>query len=283
MLTAITATLGAAFFGCADFLGGFASRKAPALLVTITAQATGIVILTVVTLLARPENPFDIRALWGVGAGVLGGTGVLALYAGLATGRMSVVAPVTAALSGALPAAVGLSTGATPSTVSMVGMALALVAVVIVSSSPEPGEASIAPEASRRALMLAIVAGVGFAGSILCFSRTPAETGMVPLVLSRLTAVTIFTVAALVRGMPLLPERGARGWAVGTGVLDSMANAAQVTALRLGPLALASVLGALYPVATVLLARFVLHEHLHGWQRIGIVLALIAVVMCAWP
>ena len=285
MLTALVATLGAVFYGFADFYGGLASRRDAALIITLAAQATGLVVLGALALIFPPESWQDPLILWGVAAGILGGTGVLSLYAGLATGRMSVVAPITAALSGALPAAVGLSTGAPPSWIAMVGMVLALVSVVIVSVFAEEEEVGTPGAGSgRRALMFAVISGVGFGLSILCWAQTPASTGFAPLVAARATSVTVFSVAALAMGLRrLVPVREVMPMALLTGVLDSAANFTQVTALRMGPLALASVLGALYPVATVLLARFVLHEHLRGWQRVGIVMALVAVVLTAIP
>jgi drug/metabolite transporter (DMT)-like permease len=54
-----------------------------------------------------------------------------------------------------------------------------------------------------------------------------------------------------------------------------------ITAIRIGPLAVASVLGSLYPVVTILLARFVLGERLRGLQRLGIALAMAAVLLAA--
>jgi drug/metabolite transporter (DMT)-like permease len=285
VLTALVATLGAAFYGFADFYGGLASRRDAALVVTITAQATGLVVLGTLALIFPPASWTDPLILWGVGAGLLGGTGVLSLYAGLATGRMSVVAPITAALSGALPAAVGLSTGARPSWVAMVGMVLALCSVVIVSVFSGEDEVGVAGAGQgKRALGFAVIAGVGFGLSILCWAQTPASTGFAPLVAARVTSVTVFSAAAMLLGMRrLVPVRAAMPMALLTGVLDAAANLTQVTALRMGPLALASVLGALYPVATVLLARYVLHERLRGWQRVGIAMALVAVALTAWP
>ncbi|PKQ15413.1 MAG: EamA/RhaT family transporter [Actinobacteria bacterium HGW-Actinobacteria-7] len=280
MLTALIATLGAAFYGWADFLGGFASRKDSALRVTIAAQVTGLIALAVITAVFPPQDWGDPRILWGAAAGVLGGTGVLSLYAGLATGRMSVVAPITAALSGALPAAVGLSTGATPSLPALVGMVLALVSVIIVSVFAEDeGHGD-----SRKALVFAVISGIGFGTSILCWAQTPASTHFAPLVLARITAITMLVVTGLVfyRGRVVVSAE-ARRLAVATGLVDAVANLTQVTALRMGPLALAAVLGALYPVGTILLARFVLHEHLRGWQRVGIGMALVAVILTAVP
>jgi len=284
VLTALVATLGAALYGCADFLGGFVSRRDAALVVTITAQATGLVVLGTLTLFIPPDSWTDPRILWGVAAGLLGGTGVLALYAGLATGRMSVVAPITAALSGALPAAVGLSTGAPLRWQALLGMALALVAVVIVSVFAGDEEGADCPDVGRRAILFAVVSGVGFGTAILCWAQTPASTSFAPLVLARMTTVIVFVAVAMLRGVGrIVPIREARTFAILTGVLDAAANLTQVMALRMGPLALASVLGALYPVGTILLARFVLHERLRGWQRFGIALALVAVLLTAIP
>lgn len=282
MLTALVATLGAALYGCADFLGGFASRKDAALVVTIGVQAVGLVVFVLLSLVFPPRDWADPRILWGLGAGLLGGTGVLALYAGLATGRMSVVAPITAALAGAVPAAVGLSTGEAPGWPALTGMVLALVSVVIVSAFAEDEDGPGGVGSGRRALTFALVSGVGFGLSILCWAQTPASTMFAPLIAARAVTVVVFSVAAFAGGVGrVVAVREARGLVALTGVLDAAANFTQVSALRLGPLALASVLGALYPVGTVLLARFVLHEHLRGWQRAGIALALVAVVLTA--
>ncbi len=281
MLTAIIATLGAALYGVADFLGGMASRRAAALSVTVGGQLVGFVALLVVSLILPPESWTDPVLLWGVAAGLSGGTGVLCLYAGLAAGRMSVVAPITASLSAAIPAAVGIFRGERLSAVGAAGVALALVAVVVVSLTDEPEEG--AGTNSRAALVFAVLSGIGFSGAILAFSQTPASASFVPLVISRLTAIIVLGSIALARGLRPLSEPNVRGMVIATGLTDAAANAVQVTALRIGPLAIASVLGALYPVVTVILARYILHERLRGWQRVGIVLALVAVVLTAWP
>lgn len=281
MLTAVIATLGAALYGVADFLGGLASRRAAALSVTVGGQVVGFLALLLVSLVLPPASWTDPVLLWGIAAGLAGGTGVLCLYAGLAAGRMSVVAPITASLSAAIPAAVGIFRGERLSTVGAAGVALALVAVVIVSLTDEPEEG--AGTNSRAALVFAVLSGIGFSGAILSFSQTPASAAYVPLVISRLTAIVVLGSIALVRGLKPLSEPNVRGMVIATGLTDAAANAVQVTALRIGPLAIASVLGALYPVVTVILARYILHERLRGWQRVGIALALVAVVLTAWP
>lgn len=281
MLTAAIATLGAALYGVADFLGGLSARRSAALVSTIGSQVVGFLVLALVSLVLPPASWSDPVLLWGVVAGLSGGTGVLCLYAGLAAGRMSVVAPVTASLSAAIPALVGIARGEKLGPIAGAGVLLALVAVVIVSLTDEPEEG--AGHKTRAALLFAVLSGIGFSGAILSYSQTPLSASFAPLAVARLTTIAVLGSIALLRSTNVLAPKDVRPLVIATGVADAAANAVQVTALRLGPLAIASVLGALYPVITVVLARFFLHERLHGWQMVGIVLALTAVVMTAWP
>ena len=110
-MTALLATAAAALFGTSDFLGGLASRRVAAVVATLVAQLVGLTIFVVISLVAPGAVLSRHDLILGVVAGVAGGTGVLSLYAGLATGRMSVVAPITAALSGSLPAVVSAFRG----------------------------------------------------------------------------------------------------------------------------------------------------------------------------
>ncbi|WP_246299244.1 EamA family transporter [Microcella indica] len=67
--------------------------------------------------------------------------------------------------------------------------------------------------------------------------------------------------------------------AVGCGVLDAAANAIVLIGLRLGDLTVVSVLTALYPAGTILLAAVVLRERIARLQWVGLVLALAASAM----
>ena len=124
-MTAAIATLSAALFGTADFLGGLASRRHSALVVTVRSQIVGFVVLLIAALIV-PATVGARDVGLGVFAGVSGGIGVVSLYAGLATGRMGVVAPITAALSGSLPAAFDMLRGTHVSPLGIAGIALAL-------------------------------------------------------------------------------------------------------------------------------------------------------------
>ena len=157
---------------------------------------------------------------------------------------------------------------------------LAFVAIVIVSVS---GHDQV-PRSPGARSSFALIAGTAFAGSILSYAQTPASSGLWPLATARLVAVVMLTS----RRADLPPGDAAPG----RGRAPRRCSPACSTPRRTpqssrrfgsGPIAVASVLAALYPVGTVLLARFVLHEHVRGWQRAGIVLALIAVVLTAIP
>lgn len=281
MLTALLATSTSALFGVADFLGGMASRRESAFAVTAAAHAVGVV-LFVLALLIFP-SPFSAQAVVaGLAAGVSGGIGVVSLYAALARGRMSVVAPLTAALSGSLPALYDFAKGSQLSTTSVFGLVLALAATVIVSATSGDGGDG-APQMPASAIVLSLVAGVGFAGSFIAFSLAGQETGFWPLASARITSFAMLAAVTFARRRTLGIDPSVRRATLATGTLDAMANVTMLTAIRIGPLAVASVLGSLYPVVTVLLARVVLKERLRGLQRVGVAIAFVAVVLAAWP
>jgi drug/metabolite transporter (DMT)-like permease len=278
MLTVIFASTTAALFGVGDFLGGAASRKDSAIAVTANAHLVGVVLFAI-ALVAFPAPLVMSDIYAGIAGGLGGGLGVTALYAALARGRMSVVAPLTAALSGSLPALYDFMTGTSVGTLPLVGLGLAFVATIVVSATSTSEE----PDGSRSlppaALVLSILAGIGFSGSFLSFSFAGDAAGFWPLATARLTSFLILAAATLIGRRRFGVAAVVRRETYGAGLLDAAANVTMINAIRLGPLAVASVLGSLYPVVTVMLARFVLHEHLRPVQRAAIALALTAVVL----
>jgi drug/metabolite transporter (DMT)-like permease len=281
-VTALLATIAAAVFGCSDFLGGVARRREAASAVSFISQVFGFGSLLVALAVLRQPVPGVPEIALGALAGASGGLGVLMLYAALASGRMGVVAPITAALAGAIPVAFDLATGAKLTGTGLAGIGLALVAVVIVSVTPSP-EQEGHPEHGLRAVLLAVGAGLAFAGFFTLLSFTDPDAGLWPLFGARLGSVPLLGLLGVTRGVSLRVSREAMPATIGAGVLDMVANVAAMFALQMGPLAVAAALTSLYPVSTVLLARSVLGERLHTWQRAGVVLALGAVVLTALP
>ena len=277
MLTILLSSVTSLLFGCSDFLGGLASRRDSAFAVTANAHLIGLAIMAVAVVVF--PSPFGVADLaWGGAAGVSGGIGVAALYGALAVGRMGVVAPLTAALSGSLPALYDLLRGTALRPLSLVGLAIALVAIVIVSASGDPEERAEMPS---RAIALAVLAGVGFTGCFIFFSLAAKTSGLMPLLAARVVSVALLMAITFARRGHVTLAPDARASAYGAGALDAAANVTMLTAIRIGPLAVASVLGSLYPVVTILLARVVLKERLRPVQRAGVVLALAAVMLTA--
>jgi drug/metabolite transporter (DMT)-like permease len=279
-LTIILAGATAVLFGFSDFFGGLAARRDSEVTVTANAHLLGLLLLGAAALTFPGTLVSSGDLMWGAIAGVSGGVGVTALYGALARGRMSVVAPITAALSGSLPALYDLATGAVIRPLALAGLGVALVAIVIVSSVGHPEDRAAMPPA---AIALSLLAGVGFAGSFLLFSLTAPASGFAPLVAARVVSVVLMGGLALVKGRgnaSVAPD--ALAPSLGAGALDAAANITMITAIRIGPLAVASVLGSLYPVMTILLARVVLKERLHWAQRAGVLLALAALLMAGF-
>jgi drug/metabolite transporter (DMT)-like permease len=280
MVTAAFGLLTAALFGSGDFLGGMASKKSPALLISGVMYATGAVLFAALLLVLRPAAAVPADWAWAASSGVFGTIGVVALYAALAEGRMGVVAPLTAALAGAGPAVFDLLRGSHVSTPGLVGLVLALVAVVVVSTTTGTVEEHGMPP---RAVALSVLSGACFAVSLVSLSLTGHASGFAPLLIARVVGTVLMGAALLVRRPARPLDMPSLRLAAIAGVIDAGANLTMLTAIRIGPLAVASVVGGLYPVATMLLARAVLGERLKRHQVVGVGIALVAVVLTALP
>jgi drug/metabolite transporter (DMT)-like permease len=256
-MAAIFALSAAVAYGVGDFLGGIAARRESASAVVLWSHIVGLAMLIAVAPLLGGEPTPEVLAI-GAAGGLLGGTGVALFYRGLAVGSMSVVAPIAALLSAAVPVVVGLGTGERPSTAALVGIALALGAVVLVSREAAPPEADRHPADRRRqmqSIALALAAGLGFGLFFVVIGHAGDDAGIWPLVGARVASVSLFTLLGAAKVTSAAPPRGAVGAAVGCGVLDAGANIFYLLALDHGLMSVVAVLTALYPAGTVLLAR----------------------------
>ncbi|MGZ4126373.1 MAG: EamA family transporter [Actinomycetota bacterium] len=264
-------------WGTADFLAGLAVRRQALFVVMAISQAAGLVFVAAVVLL-RGEAPQQAIAVWyGVAAGVLGAIGLAALYRALAIGRMSVVAP-TAALSGVVPLAWGLGRGDHPSAVQVAGIALAVLGVILASRSLDEGSGRRTAVGVGLALIAAVTLGV----LVVLLDEIGRTDPLWGVLMVRVSALTLLSIALLVRRPSLRMSFRDLRWLVAVGVLDNGSNLLFALAADAGGLlALTSVLGSLYPVATVVLARLVLHERLERHQAAGVAAALVGVALIA--
>jgi uncharacterized membrane protein len=271
-VAAVLALLSSALWGSSDFLGGTLARRLPALVVVGASQAIGLVTIGVVAVAAGAyDAPLDYLP-WAVLAGLSGMVGLTCFYVALAIGTMGIVSPI-AALGVVVPVVIGLAGGEVPAAEALVGIAVAIVGVVL-ASGPE-----LAGRAGLRPVLLAGVSAVGFGIALYAIARGSDTSTLMTMVSMRLVSVVVLGVVVLVQlGRPSLGGRDL-GLIGIVGVGDVLANLCFGVASTKGDLPTVAVLGSLYPVATVLLARGLHGERLGRIQQVGVGAALVGVVL----
>ena len=274
MTAVLLGLLAALCYGSSDFTAGVGGRRGSPAAITAIAQPFSLAAAGLAIAALSPRSPPSGVLLWGALSGVGGGIGTVALYRGLAVARMSVVAPVSAVLSAALPALVGYLIGEHLRPLAWIGIVIAIPAVAL-TSAQHAGD-----EGSRRAGIAAgIVAGAGFALMFIALDRAGPSAGAWPLVAGQ--AVAILIVMAWLIPAQNRPgrEAWARSWWPGmlAGVLAGIASLLYLAATGVGQLAVIAVVTALYPAATILLARLGLHERWSRVQAAGLLISIAAV------
>ena len=280
---AIALALSAALaYGSADFVGGLAARRTSPLLTAFGAQVSGLVVL----LVAMPflghaaATPHDL--VFGAIAGLFGGGGLVLLYRALAAGPMSVVAPTTALSASVVPILAGIVLGERAGPLAVVGIAVSLVAVVLITrerTSEHHGAAG------RQVLLLALGGGAIFGLFFVFLHQTSSTAGLWPLLAARLTSVPLLAVLVARQEGPAWLEsfelpRLTKPVVV-SGTLDMGANICYLLALRHGMLAVVAALTGLYPASTIVLAQSHLRERLHLPQVVGLGVAAGAAILIA--
>jgi drug/metabolite transporter (DMT)-like permease len=270
----------AAVWGAGDFSGGLATKRGNVTVVVTLSQLVGLVCLLALALLLEGALPPARDLFFGALAGLAGVIGILALYTGLARGRMGVVAPVAAVLTAAIPVIVGITVDGLPSILALAGFGLALTAVWLLSGGGN------ADGIRRDELGLSLLAGLGFALFFVFIDQISIGVVFWPLVAARLTSIPLLFVFVLGSR-----QRASARWETLprsllpiialSGLLDSGGNYFFVLATQSGRLDIAAVLASLYPASTVLLARLILKETLGPRQWLGVAVALVALVLIA--
>lgn len=273
----------AVLYGSADFFGGLTARRANTFATVFWSQLVGLVLLGLVLPFLPAATVSSRDWVWGFVAGLSGGIGVALLYRALAIGKMAVVAPTTAVIAAMIPVVFAFVLGERLRSLTLIGVALALVAIVLVSRPAPQGNGLEPAQSSSRKLppgfSLALLSGVAVGIFFLSLARTTTAAGMWPLVAARIATIVLFGSIALMTGRSLRMSAPAMVTASTGGALDMAANALYMTAARIGPLSIVVTLASLYPASTVILARVVLGERLSLVQISGIICALGAVLI----
>lgn len=255
------------------------SRRIALLVVLLTSQGVGLVLITAVVLAAGTGPPAAGIMLVAALGSIAGIAGLAAFYRGLVVGAMGVVAPISATAA-AIPVAVGLAGGERPSTLQVVGMLVVLVGVVL--ASREAGGTVGADGRSARVAAgagLALVAALGFGTFFVVVDYASEADPLWTILAARATGVVLLsTLLAAGRRRVALDRRDAPGL-IAIGAFDVAANTMFALASTQGLLSVVAVLASLYPVATIILARVVLGERVRAVQRTGALGALAGVVL----
>lgn len=258
-------------WGIGDFLGGIKSRTLRPVAVLVVAQPIGLVLLAI-WVAARGEGPPGAAILWACLASCFGTAGLIAFYRGMAAGALSIVAPIAGA-GAAIPVIWGIARGDNPSIYQQVGFIAALGGVILSSWERRPDTARLAAGAGWAA-----VAMLAFGGYYVPMHAASHDDFLWPAFVFRLTSTAIIVLAWLWLRPPSA-RRGDFAALAAVGVLDTGGNVFFAAASEHGVVSVVSILASLYPVATVLLARALLHERVHRSQELGIVLALAGIVL----
>jgi drug/metabolite transporter (DMT)-like permease len=258
-------------WGAGDFSGGIASKRTKALSVVIIAHAFSMVLLLAAAFLLREPFPPLAAWLWGGLAGLGGAIGLVLLYSALASGRMSVAAPVSALVAAAIPVAFAALTKGLPSLWVIAGFVLALAAIWLVSGGSR--------DFQLAELRLPLLAGLAFGFFFTTLHLASGESVIYPLVAVRIVSISSLLLFSLVTRQPVAPTRASLFPILMSGLLDTLGNGLYALAAQLGRVDIAAVLGSLYPGATVLLAWILLKEHINRQQVVAIAAALAAIVL----
>ncbi|MBV9845032.1 MAG: DMT family transporter [Kutzneria sp.] len=276
VVLSLVAALG---YGLSDFVGGLAARKAPVLRVVLVTYPLGLAGLLLVAPMAG-GGLHGQGMLPAVASGIANGLAVMWFYAALATGPMNVVSPLTALLVAGIPLVFGLVTGERLGPVTIGGALLAVVAVVLVSREERSAVDEGDPvKFTTKVAWLTVGSGLAFGAYFVLLDKIDPGSGLWGLVVSRGAASLLVLLFAVVTGQSHLPGRPALMLAASAGVLDTVSGTSFLYALRSGLLSIASVLTALYPAITVLMARLVLGERTGRAQRVGLALAAVSVTL----
>ena len=275
-MLALVALASSAVWGTSDFFAGLKTRSLAAPAVVAVSQACAFVALSLLVLVRAGDLSAQGWPGWALAAGLSGTLGLVCFYAALAGGTMGVVAPISS-LGAVVPVVLGLLGGEHPPALAWAGMAVAVLGAALASGPELTG--AVPP----RPVLLACVAAIGFGLALYCLDRGARVSMLDTLWGMRLTSVVLFAAAALalrsvggtrVRDVPALA-------AIGLG--DVSANGLFAFASSRGLVSVASVLGSLYPVVTVVWARFLLGERLRRVQQLGVALTVVGVVGMSLP
>jgi drug/metabolite transporter (DMT)-like permease len=283
MSAALLGAIAALSWGTHDFLARFPSRAAGPVPTVFAVTAAGLLLLTIWLLLSGGSPELLWPSLWLVAiTGVFYALATLCLFAALALGPISIVAPIAGSYP-ALAVLFALTQGARPSLAQWAAIAGVSVGVALVAQAGRRAEAegTIGHGGLPKILLLAFGASAGFAigltaGQVAVPIFGETETAWMARIFG-LAAVFVIWLIPRPRSVPLrwLPILTLMGG------LDVTALLLIVAAGNLPDATLATVASSGFGAVAVIWARLFLKEPIGTIQLIGIAFVFGGVVVLA--
>ena len=273
LLGILFALASAVVYGGGDFTGGLATRRCSPFQALALSAASGMLVLAAAALLVGEGFPSSAGMLWAALAGLSASVGIAALYRALATERAAGVAPTSAVVGALVPVIYAAVLDGLPALTKLAGFALAMIGIWLVTGDSR-AEASI----SRRGLLLASLAGIGFGGYFICIGLVDAGKILTPLVIARSVAMLAGLVPIWTNRLRL-PSLRENRLALLAGLLDAAGTLLFILSKQYTRLDIAAVLSSIYPASTVLLAAVILKEKISRRQGLGVLVCLGAIAM----
>lgn len=264
-------------WGLADFLGGLASRRTRIFRVLPVSYLSGAIAVTFFSLFLIPGELNSDSYLYGFFAALFGVPAIALLYVALSRGPMGIVSPITALMAGFVPVVTGLIRGNQVSGLGYLGMAFAALSVILVSQEQK---SDTNQRITVSTLIVCIVSGILIGSYLTVLGLAPSNQGIWTSTIARWFGFIFVSIFFLIRMRSIASDekKGAFPWALAiiAGIFDASANSIYQIATQKGVLAIVAVLASLYPAATAILARYILHERLKLIQNVGVIFALAA-------
>lgn len=264
-------------WGVADFLGGLASRRSRIVRVLPVSYLSGAIVVTLFSIFLIPGTLNQDSFIYGFFAALFGVPAIALLYVALSRGPMGIVSPITALMAGFVPVITGLLRGNQVSNIGYLGMGFAALSVILVSQEQK---SDTRQRITKSTLIICVTSGTFIGAYLTVLGLAPNNQGIWTSTVARwfgfIFVLTFFLIRLKVISQNEDKNRFPWGLAIIGGIFDASANSIYQIATQKGVLAIVAVLASLYPAATAVLARYILHERLKFIQNIGVILALAA-------
>jgi len=268
----------AVLYGIVDFAGGRISRQINGIALALYVQLSGLVTM----LVFAPVLPGTINIdglLWGAVSGIGSGLAIMFLYTGMGKGKISLIVPLIAVVGAGIPVLIGITLlGERPAIVALVGVGLVFPAILLVSGGGRTGDGKWMAGFSD-----CLVAGAGVALQYAAIAHAPENSGLWPLVTNRAASIVLVLAYGRFVGAPGRVAARHVFSAAWIGALASISLAFYLLATRLSMMTITVVLASLYPVIPSILAIYILKERITTKQKLGLVLAILAVMLITMP